>query len=182
MYQIENRKRTIAFAAAAILIVGGIVWGIVALVKNKGGEGDRGNQSQVYEALVAVTDQKSGDPAEDARANLKAGDVISIRPEGREWSETERISYLIIKLKLKKEDADKLTQAQTKEVKEEKGVKGEEKGKEMGPRQETVRARAYRLKIEKLDFDLQKFWENQRQPYPDKIFDKGLIEKKKELK
>ena len=183
-YKIENPKRTIGFLIGILLIIGGSVWGIIGIVKHQKDKNNLENQPRVYEALVAVSDQKSSDPVEDARANLKTGDVISYFPEGHNWSETERISYLIIKLKLKKEDADKLTQAQTKETKEEEGEKkeGEEKFRDMGPRQETVRARAYRIKIEKLNFDLQKFWENHQQPSPDKIFDKGMIEKKKEIK
>lgn len=149
---------------------------------------------QVYEALVAVTDQKNSDPVEDARSSLKAGDVLVVLPEGHSWSDTEKISYLILKLNLTEEEAQKLLAPETKEA-EPKKVEPSDTGKaELSDRQssaldkqmetargelvETVRARAYRLKIETLGFDLQKFWENSQQPFQDKTYDWGLAEKK----
>ncbi len=180
-----NRKKLAIFIVASLLLIAGIIWGIVAIVKHYKGGDDPKNQPQVYEALVNIVDQKSNDPVEDSRANLKAGDVIAYFPEGHLWSETERISYLIVKIKLKPDEAAKLTQPQTKEIKrEEAGMKGEngEAPKDMGPQMETVRARAYRVKIEKLNFDVQKFWENHEQPDQTKIYDGGMIEKKKEIK
>jgi hypothetical protein len=184
-YKIENPKRTIGFLIGILLIIGGSIWGIMAIVKHQKDKKNPENQPQVYEALVAITDQKAGDPVEDARASLKKGDVIAYFPAGHPWSETERISYLIVKIKLKSDEAKNLTQAQTKEVKRDIKAGDGSNGpapKDMGPQMETVRARAYRIKMEKLNFDVQKFWENHEQPYPDKIFDSGMIEKKKEIK
>ena len=63
-----------------------------------------------YEALVAVTDQKNSDPVEDAKSSLKAGDVLVILPEGHSWSDTEKISYLILKINLTEDQAQKLLQ------------------------------------------------------------------------
>jgi hypothetical protein len=166
-----------------------------------------------YELLVAVTDQKASDPAEDLRSALKTGDVMVILPEGHRWSETEKTSYLILKMKLNEEQVLKLTQPETRKVElsAEKTKKAELSGRQSsaldekdrksrmetargervetargervetarGERVETVRARAYRLKIETLGFDVEKFWENQTQPYQDKIYDWKLAEKKK---
>lgn len=140
--------------------------------------------TKIYEALVAVTDQKASDPAEDLRSSLKTGDVITILPEGHQWSDTEKTSYLILKLKLTEDQAQKLAQPETKKIDPEKaglsaGQSPALDAKEREPRQETVRARQYRLKIETLGFDVQKFWQEQKQPYPDKIFDWKLTEKKR---
>lgn len=140
--------------------------------------------TMVYEALVAVTDQKAGDPAEDLRSSLKAGDVLVILPEGHSWSDTEKNSYLLIKMKLTEEQAKNLTQPEQKERKQEARnteQKAQSKEDSGGPQMETIRARAYRLKIETLGFDVQKFWENPVQPYLNQTFDKKLIEKKKSV-
>jgi ketol-acid reductoisomerase len=120
---------------------------------------------------------------EDLRSSLKAGDVLVVLPEGHQWSDTEKTSYLLIKMKLTEEEAQKLMQAETKEV---KSSVGEDKKAELSDRQssalekrlETVRERAYRLKIETLGFDVQKFWENNQQPFQDKVYDWKLAEKK----
>lgn len=134
--------------------------------------------TKTYEALVAVTDQKASDPAEDLRSSLKAGDVMVVLPEGHQWSDTEKNSYLLIKMKLTEEQAQNLLAPEQKTVKEEV-PSGPDGKKETRERQDTIRARAYRLKIESLGFDVQKFWENPVQPYADKIFDWKLAEKKK---
>lgn len=130
----------------------------------------------VYEALVNVVDQKASDPVEDARSSLKKGDVIAVFPEGHPWSDTEKYSYLIVKLKLTPDDMQKLTQAKTKEVKREKqkGENGEEI--DMGPEQETILARQYYLDLP--DYDVKKFWSSQSQPFADKIFDSSIVDKK----
>ena len=139
--------------------------------------------TKVYEALVAVTDQKAADPVEDLRSSLKAGDVLVVLPEGHQWSDTEKTSYLLIKIKLTEDEAQKLTQPEQVERKEAepsltKNSDGSSNSKDRGPQMETVRARAFRLKIETLGFDVQKFWENPVQPYADKTFDWKLAEKK----
>jgi hypothetical protein len=172
-YKIEHPARTVGFLIGILLIIGGIVMGIVAWKKHKTNQLPE-NQPQTYEALVMVSDQKVADPVEDARSSLKKGDVIAYFPEGHPWSDTEKISYLIIKIKLKPDEAAKLTQPKTQPGKS-SGQKGPD-GKEMPPQQETVLARQYRLKLP--SFDLQKFWENHEQPFKDKVFDGGMIQKK----
>jgi len=51
----------------------------------------------------------------------------------------------------------------------------------IGDRKWTPSARAYRLKIETLGFDVQKFRENNQQPFSDKTYDWKLAEKKKSV-
>ncbi|MCX6765656.1 MAG: hypothetical protein NT136_01700 [Candidatus Moranbacteria bacterium] len=122
------------------------------------------DKAEIYEALVEV---KGGE----------AGDVIAVLPAGHEWSETEETSYLILKIKLTLEDAAKLTKPETKPSSAEASAgKGNKNEREMRPPTETIRARAYRLKIETLNFNPDEIWKGQ--PYADKIFDKDLIQKK----
>lgn len=117
---------------------------------------------RIYEALTEIRGEE-------------AGDVIAILPKGHQWSDTEKNSYLILKLKLRPLEAAKLTQPETKEVeREERGEEGEMGGR--GETEKMGRARAYRLKIETLRFNPDELWKGQ--PYEDKIFDKKLIGKK----
>ena len=174
-------KRTIVFAAA-VLIIAGIVFGVVAWKKHKSSQKPE-NQPQVWEALVMIADQKTVDPVEDARSSLKKGDVIAYFPAGHPWSETEKISYLIVKIKLKPDEAAKLTEAKTKEVKRDvkadNGSNGESPSDARaleGKQTETVLARQYRLRLP--GFDLQKFWGDHQQPFSDKVFSDSIIDKK----
>jgi hypothetical protein len=169
MLKIVNKKRFIAFIAVVVLLIAGTVWGVIKF-KNRN---NPANQEQVYEALVNVVDQKTSDPVEDARSSLKKGDVIAYFPEGHNWSDTEKNSYLIVKLKLKAADAAKLMEAVTKEGKE---VESQSTGAMVGKRLETVRARKYFLNLP--EFDVQKFWSNQQQPFADKVFTSSIIDKK----
>jgi hypothetical protein len=131
-------------------------------------------EAQVYEALVMVVDQKAADPVEDARSSLKKGDVIAIFPEGHSWSDTEKISYLIIKLKITPDEANKLTQPKTKEVKVDR--KGEDAKNMPDKDVQTVLARQYTLDLP--SFDTQKFWSEQKQPFEGKVFSGSIIRKK----
>jgi hypothetical protein len=169
MIKITNPKKFSIFIAIIVFLIAGSIWGILKF-KNRNVAID---QEQVYEVLVNIADQKAGDPVEDARSSLKKGDVIAYFPEGHSWSDTEKNSYLIIKIKLKPDDAEKLLAAETKEI---KNSEKSPEGKEMGPQQETVRARKYFLDLP--DFDTQKFWGDQIQPFADRVFDGGIIDKK----
>jgi hypothetical protein len=85
-----------------------------------------------------------------------------------------------VKIKLTPTDASKLTQAKTQAIKNSKtpptpqGKNGAPKN--LGPQTETVLARQYRLKLP--GFDLQKFWSTHQQPFSDKVYDSGMIQKK----
>lgn len=162
-----NRK--IIFSAILLLIIAGIAFGIYK-ISNKAGK-----EKQVYEALVMVYDQKTSDPKEDARSSLKKGDVIVIFPEGHNWSETEKNSYLILKIKLTAEESQKLIEPKQKEVENPKKDENKDGMKQM-PQMETLLARQYRLKVEKLDYNPAEIYKSQ--PYKDKVFDSGMMEKK----
>jgi hypothetical protein len=140
-------------------------------------------QGEVYEALVMPKDQTNPDPQEDARGSLKAGDVMGIFPEGHVYSDTEKQSYLLLKLTLTDAEAQELTQPQTKpsgSPTSDKSGGPSSAAKALEDKQdETVRARAYRLKIETLQFDINTIWK--AQPFPVKVFDDKLIEKKQSI-
>ena len=142
--------------AIAILLITGITSGIVAWKKHRNNQKTE-NQPQVYEALVNIVDQKVTDSVEDARSSLKKGDVIVYFLAGHPWSETEKNSYLILKIRLRPSEAVKLTEAKMKKA-------------------EAVLARQYRLEFP--DFDLQKFREDHHQPFSDEIFSEEIIKKK----
>jgi hypothetical protein len=172
-------KKTLILLSAIVLVIAGTVFGILAWKKYKA-DHNPANQPQVYEALVNIVDQKTSDPVEDARSSLKKGDVIAYFPAGHPWSETEKISYLIVKIKLRPDEAVKLTEAKTQPLKNPqlpKNPQGQNGApKNIGPQTETVLARQYRMNLP--SFDLQKFWSDHNQPFADKVFDAGIIQKK----
>ncbi len=151
---------------------------------------------KVYEVAVVVRDQNNPDPEEDRRTSLKAGDVLVVQPEGHNWSRTERISYLILKMNLTEEQKAKLTAPQEKEIKfkdlpeeekkrieeEKKRAKKEGREYEPEPRRETLRARAYRINLGKYFPDFKPTDLLSGQPYLDKVYDWGIVEKKPKVK
>jgi 1-acyl-sn-glycerol-3-phosphate acyltransferase len=168
-----KKKKTIL----TLIVVAMAITSVTAFLINRHNE----KQKKVYEALVVPKDQTDPDPQEDTRSSLKAGDVMVIFPEGHAWSDTEKQSYLLLKLTLTDDEAQELTQPQTKPSgsptsDQTAGPPSDAKAL-AGKQEETVRARAYRLKIETLQFDINTIWK--AQPFSDKVFDDKLIEKKK---
>lgn len=163
-----------------ILILGAVgAWITLRIIHNP-----QQKNAQVYEALVMPVDQKKSNAIEDAKSSLKYGDVIAVFLAGHNWSDTEKNSYLIVKIKLTKDEAAKLTQPKTKKTDQpapnnlpvnSKDGKANKDQKQL-PMMETILAREYRLKLP--DFDIQKFWGGGGQPFSDKIFDDGIIQKK----
>lgn len=172
--RVVNKNRFIFLIIIVLAIVGILVYFGTRLSKNESGKesANVNSEERVYEAMVQPFDQESDDSNKTNDSSLKKGDVIVIFPEGHSWSESEKTSYLILKMKLTEGDANKLVEPVRKEVEQ----RGDEKDKE--PRSETVKARKYRVNIESLNFDLQNFWENPIQPYSNQVFDSGMIEQK----
>jgi hypothetical protein len=166
--RIVDKKRFMLVIAIIAVLLGLLIFFGVKFFSKESGNGK--SEKRIYEALVQPFDQEKDSSNETNDTSLKKGDVIVIFPEGHPWSESEKTSYLILKLRLTEDDANKLIEAETEEI---QGTNAEE-GR--GPETRTIRARKYRIKIESLNFDLQKFWENPVQPYADKVFDKNLIE------
>lgn len=174
----ENKNVLLIIFACLVVVASVVTWKILHKMPEK-----------IYEVAVVVRDQHNSDPEEDRRNSMKAGDVLVIKPEGQKWSQTERVSYLILKMSLTEEEKQNLTKPETQEIEKEEitaeelaGLSQEEQEQLRMSREEpefkNIRQRMYRVKIEKFkDFkplDLLK-----GQPYLDDIFDWKFVEKKK---
>lgn len=157
-YQID--KKALAIRIIFFLLIGAIAWGAFFWLKKGDGEQISG-EVKTWDVLVQTKDQTNPNPDEDARSSFKAGDVVLVRESGREWTTIEKSSYLILKMKLTAEQAQKLTQPETIELSEkealEQGILSEEMKKEL-PKEELeqmlkkeVRARMYRIDLDKID-------------------------------
>jgi hypothetical protein len=166
-----NKKTVIIGIVIVVLAAGGLFFGRKYL---------KPKPKQIYEALIAVRSQSNPDPKEDERNSLKAGDVILVLPEGHKWSETERVSYLILRMKMNEDQARTLVEPEQKTVKEEV-PSGPDGKKEKQERQEILRARRYRINLEELDKNFNPNDLLARQPYLDKVYDWSLVEKKPKL-
>ncbi len=167
-----------------ILVVGGLIFGIFWTVNKyfiKGKWG--GGETKIYQVLVSVRDEKNSNPDEDKKSSMKMGYVIGVYPENHEWSITEKVSYLILKMKLDEKEISKivesveknidkktLTEEQQKMIKEQKKEDGYQEQKEI------VSVRKYKIDLEKIGFsDPNSLLSGQ--PFGDKTFDWGIVEK-----
>ena len=133
-----------------------------------------------YEVAVLFKDQGSG--VDD----LKAGDVALIKEAGQDWSNTEKISYLLLKMEINEDQSKTLLEPEVKRLSEEEvladGLISEEALASMSEEDkkkfftEVIQARRYRIKIEELDFDPMKI--RNSQPFPRKRFDWSIVEEK----
>jgi hypothetical protein len=176
------------------IIIAAIATGFFGWKKYQNYKTEKEKTMSVWEALVMVADQTASDPVEDARASLKRGDVIAIFPEGHPWSDTERTSYLIVKIKTTQENAQKLLEPVTKEIKTPSaptnaGASPPSKEGEGIKERETVRARKYHLSVSvptvnELMIKGQPASTSgdasstRGGPYGDKVFEEGIIEQK----
>lgn len=149
------------------------------------------------EVAVVVRGQYNADPSEDLKNSLKEGDVLVIQPAGHNWSNTERVSYLILKMSLTDDEKNRLAQPQERKVnndeinreeikrlEEIKDEKAKDRMKnELENRKITLRAREYRINLEKYfpGFDPMILLDK-GQPYLDKVYDWEIVEKKEKVK
>ncbi len=180
-------KKAIIVAAAIVIVVGGYF--LIANPFNLWQD----NAKQAYDVLIMVHDQTNSDPVEDQRTSMKKGDALVVETQGHQWSDTEKISYLILKMELTPEQAAKLTQAKEREIPKseltdeekqrmaEEKKRAEEEGREYReePRRETLIAREYFINLNDRfpkfkDIDLLS-----GQPFLDKTFDWGIVSRKK---
>jgi hypothetical protein len=171
------KKKIVIVLILAVVIIGAFF----AWKKYKNYKAGKEETMSVYEALVMVADQTASNPEEDARSSLKRGDVIAIFPEGHPWSDTERASYLIVKIKTTQENAQKLLEPVTKTVETRHAASNPDDkaapadAKAMAGEVETVRPRKYHLDI---DVPTVNDLMTKGQPYKDKIFGEGVIEER----
>ncbi len=153
-------------------------------------------ESFVYEVLVQARDQSgNGSPEEVARTTLQKGDVLLVKKgEKHSWSKTEKVSYLILKMKLTEDEAQKLVmpvERKLTRVEKKKEMEQFENGREDAPKEEmerfkdeldqrrvTTLMRKYRVNMEKYFSDFEPNALAQGQPYQEKIYDWDIVEKK----
>ena len=186
--QTKNNKKTFVIIGILLLIV--IAFSFF-LLKDKIFKKD---PKYIYEVAVMMRSQNNSDPEEDVRTSLKKGDVLVVQKEGHNWSKTEKVSYLILKMELSEAEASKLTKSKTREIpekelseKKRERIKEEEKrakkaGEKYVPelREETLVAREYRINMKESE-ELKDLKANdliKGQPLKDIIFDWKIVEKK----
>lgn len=184
--KIKNQpKKIIFFLVCLILLVSASAYFSKSIFKS--------NPKLNYEVAIAVRDQFSSDPAEDAKSSLKTGDVLVIQDDGHDWSKTEEISYLIIKMNLTEGQKQKLTAPDEREIEfdelsaeEQQRINDEKKrAKEAGeeyreePRKETLRVRAYGIDMKNFtDKGFKSLDLLSSQPFRNEVYDWGIVIKK----
>lgn len=168
----KNKKVLIIIAVGSLLLVAGFFL-FQKFGKNAGmdGGGESADQKvvKVREVMVVIRDQiNSADPAEDAKYALKRGDVIAAQDAGHEWSQTEYISYLLVKMNISGKQANELLQPLEKDT--------GEKSEDGRPKTELVRARKFKIDLDKVGFTGAQVVEGQ--PLKDKVFDESVIVEK----
>ena len=147
---------------------------------------------EIREVAIMIRSQQNNNSSEDKKTSLKKGDVLVVQKNGHNWSKTENISYLILKMNLTDEQASKLTQAKTKNIEynelsqEEKDRINNEKkqAKDAGekytpePRTKTLIAREYYIDLTKNFPDFKATDVLNGQPFFDKVYDWGIVAQK----
>jgi hypothetical protein len=140
----------------------------------------------VYSVAIMTRSQFNRDPVEDTRSSLKYGDVLTVQPENHNWSDLEKISYLIIKMNLTKSQVADLTAPKYRKEKYENlsstarealNARIKEGGLSEVP-QEIIQARQYRINMEKIFSDFDPLVLLHRQPFEDTTYDWSIIVKK----
>lgn len=193
----ENKKSAYLGKYRKYLSKKNIIWAVIGVLIIAGGAYFRPKifkpaPKSIHQVAIVVRGQQNPNPAEDARSSLKAGDVLAVQSEDHKWSNTEKISYLILKMNLTDEQAAKLTQAKERELKfkdlskeerkrieeEKKRAKDEGRKYEEEPRRETLIAREYYIDLIKYFPDFKAIDLMKGQPYQDKVYDWGIVDKK----
>lgn len=169
--------RLILFVLAVLGLIYGIFWAVNKFFfKGKIG----GGETKTYQLLVSVYDEKVSDPVEDKRSSMKKGYVIGVYPENHEWSQTEKISYLILKMKLNEKEVNKITEPISRELDKKELSEEEQKmikeNKIEEKRTEVVSVRKYKINLEKIKFSDPNSLLN-GQPLADKVFGWEIVEK-----
>lgn len=179
---IQNLKENIVNYIVIIVVLAGLIWGGVFL-KNKYAKQE---PKSVYSVAVVV--RNNGD--------LQYGDILLYK-EGadRPWSKSERDTYLILKMELSSEEAQKLTERVEREMTNEEKDQELERFKQdreniseeelknfredLENRRIEVASRKYRIDMENefKNFNVKQLYTGQ--PYSDQMFTWKIVEKKK---
>jgi len=174
---IQKYLQPIILIIIILVIAYGIYWGIKKWTD--------GGEVKTYQALITVYDEKNKDPIEDKKSSMKKGYVIGLYPEDHQWSKTEEISYLILKIKLNEKQAQKIIEPieekidiKTLSQEEQEIIKKEKKEKTYQEQKNTVSIRKYKIDLEKIDFSDSNILLTS-QPFKDQIFDWKAVGKVK---
>ena len=182
--KIARAWRLILFIIVAVALVAALVWGIYQGINKVffGGKLSDNGPTITRQVLVSVHDFSMPDPVEDKKTSIKMGYVVGVYPEDHEWSDTEKISFLILKMKLNDTQASELTQPVEKNI-DPKTLPQEQQDqmkqdKNSPAQKETVAARMYKINLGKIGFtDAASLAKGQ--PFLDNVFDWGVVEKVK---
>jgi len=182
----ENRKKIIIFLLVLAIGITTIVIGKKYVFKSE--------SKEIYEVVIMVRDQRSSDPKEDARSSLKSGDVLLVKKDSQKWSQTERVSYLILRMNLNDDEVVKLTESVNKELSEKEVEKEIEQftanrgdiskeeadryKEELEQRKEVILLRKYRIEMEKSFPDFKANDLIKGQPFQGEVYDWDIVEKK----
>lgn len=142
--------------------------------------------TEVYEAAIVVYNQKNPDPIKDAKSSFKIGDVLVLKKEGHNWSNLEKISYLLIKIELTKSQSEKIVMSKYRKYNYEDLSKTEmdelnsrlkTSGLSEVPK-EVVNLRQYRINMEKYFKDFDPLVLLHKQPYLYTIYNWDIVQKK----
>ena len=150
-YELVSKKPLVIFLLLIFFSVGGFLAWKKYGSKNSAKE----EQKTTWEAMIQTKGKDKYETAEDRKTFFENGDVLVIFPQGHSWTTSEK-EELIVKLKLKKEDADKLTESETTIADGEPDRKAE-----------TVRLRKYKIDLGEVDKNK-----------PEKVYDDSIIEEK----
>lgn len=173
--------RLIVFVLVVIALLGGIFWAVNKFVIKKIFDG---GETKNYQVLVKTYDDKLSDSEEDRRSSMKKGYVVGVYEENHQWSDSEKVSYLILKMKLNEKEVQKITEQVKEEIdiktlpEEQQKMMKEQKKEERNPDDLTrvVLARKYKIDLEKIGFsDMNVLL--QGQPFEGQVFDWGIVEK-----
>jgi len=171
--KISYKKVTILFLTL-VLIISGAVWIFIKIYK-----GNFGEELNTYKILVTVRDQKNADPEEDKRNSMKKGFVIGVYDKEHIWSQTERVSYLILKIELTDKQKEKIIKPIEKKTKQKKLSEEEKKMVEISgedSKKEIIEIRKYKINLDEIGFDNPNIL-LERQPFENKVFNWRIVEK-----
>lgn len=165
--------RLILLIFLVLAIAAGAVWGVKKMKSRIAAENGPTKTRQV---LVSIRDNKMPDPVEDKKSSIKLGYVLGVYPEDHKWSDTEKRTFLILKMNLNDKQASELTAPLEQPIKNMTDEQKKAAASDPQAGKETVSAREYKIDFDKIGFkpdgSLLK-----EQPLLDKTFGWEIVEK-----
>lgn len=169
-------KKYYFYTVMIIVVVSGLFFSFYLI--NKKFYLNVGAEEKIYSVAVIVSADGS-----DPKTNHQPGDVIVVQEENYQWSDIDKKAYLILKMRLTGDQANKLVIPKEKEIEEntlseevrKQRQEGRDREENVAPAKEYISLREYRIKMNKFKkVTLEKL--QKEQPYPDKIFNWSIVE------